>query len=241
MLTRKEIEAMKDYLQAYFANPYVTDLSGDDWEKIFALSIGVTPPKERGIIGQLDVVRGDYGWSTKTVKTLHGDNRVVIITGRNNIVYTYDARDLSQYTTDQIGEMVLGIHNERVHQFKRQVRFPLVCVLVRQRGNTEFIYFEEEAKEYDYRDFEWKWNEPTKRIPAMQNIHGFQHDGKKKFIWQSNGSQFSIYYDVPANATRFRIDKFTIPIDRYLELTKKEIARIRKRRPSLTKFMREKS
>lgn len=237
MLTHKEITAMKEYLQAYFANPYVTDLSGDDWEKIFALSIGVKPPTVRGIIGQFDVVRGDHGWSTKTVKTLHSDNRVVIITGRNNIVYTYDARDLSQYTTEQIGKMVLGIHNARVRQFKRQVKFPMVCVLVRLKGNTEFIYFEEEAKEYDYRDYVWKWNEPTKRIPAMQNIHGFQRDGKKKFIWQSNGSQFSIYYDVHANATRFQIDKYTIPFDRYLKTTKREIARMRKTRPSLREFM----
>jgi len=65
----------------------------------------------------------------------------------------------------------------------------------------EFTIFEMEAEKYNPKSYKWEINK-------RNNLEGFEiATNKHKFTWQPHGSQFTIIYDVPDDAVKFKIKR----------------------------------
>ncbi|MFP3479912.1 hypothetical protein SB780_34210, partial [Burkholderia sp. SIMBA_057] len=114
-----------------------TDLSGSDWESIFAKATGGTTLSKP--LGLADVIINDYSYSVKTVKnnSPHSARSVRIISGRNNISYSYDIHN----PLDDIqlsGQAALEIFNTRIQTAKSAYKDLVHSVLVRSPDLTQF-------------------------------------------------------------------------------------------------------
>ena len=175
------------------------DISGEDWGDIFASSI------ENGVhlgkpVGLADVILGDMAWSVKSVKANnpHQCSKIRLISGRNSPDFSYGVADPHE-DIQHTGDMVLSIWNERVNIAKEKYEPLRTIVLVRNFEKLEFMIFERETIRYDIKDYEWKENDKG-------NLEGFDRaSGKHKFTWQPHGSQFTIIYDAPTSAIKFKI------------------------------------
>lgn len=177
------------------------DISGEDWGDIFAKSIdgGIHLGKP---VGLADVVLDNMAWSVKSVKS-NDPNRcrkIRLISGRNSPDFSYgvsDPHEDIQYT----GDMVLSIWNERVNIAKEKYEPLRTIVLVRNFEMLEFTIFEHETVRYNIKDYEWKEN-------SKGNLEGFDKiNSKHRFTWQPHGAQFTIIYDIPSSAIKFKIKK----------------------------------
>ncbi|HAS87978.1 MAG TPA: hypothetical protein DCS48_01530 [Desulfovibrio sp.] len=151
-------------------------------------------------VGLADVVKNNEAWSGKTVqsKNPHTTKSVRIISGRNNLTYSYDI-DNPFENIQHSGECVLNIWNERldiVHQRFSNLR---TTVLIRNMDSFEFTLFEIDTNRVLTREFKWKTNQHKNFI--AHNILTSKHT----FTWQPNGSQFTIIHPVPASAVKFKL------------------------------------
>lgn len=173
-------------------------LTGEKWEEIFANSIG---GEQLGrSLGLADVIKDDFSWSVKTVKSKnpHSQKVIRIISGRNNVLYSYGIeRPLNDiYRT---GEAVISIYNERLKTAKSNFKDLTHSFLIRSDDLTHYTLFEKEAHEIDSKSINWAVNKNG-------NLEG-SVNGKHRFTWQPDGSQFTVIYKVPDNALRFTIKK----------------------------------
>lgn len=175
-----------------------TDLTGNDWGNIFADAIGGTHLASP--IGIADVFRNRTAWSLKTVKNKNpfSAREVRLISGRCSPDYSYGIMD-PHSDIQKTGEAVLAIWNSRVDIALSHYISVRVGVLIRDDNLSEFTLFEEYLEHFNLSDFIWKENKNG-------NLEGYNKiSGKKSFIWQPHGSQFTILCRVPENAIRFRL------------------------------------
>jgi len=176
----------------------VSDLTGDDFGTIFAEAIGGTHRSRP--LGVADVVWDSCAWSIKTVKDNHPFTKrsVRLISGRNSPDYSLgisDPRDNLAAT----GRAVLSVWNARINEALDEYNELRIVVLIRNMVTREFAIFEEEARQFVPRDYEWRLN-------PRRNIVGFDRsDGHLQFTWQPHGSQFTVHRPVPGSARRFSI------------------------------------
>ncbi|WP_287797129.1 hypothetical protein [Idiomarina sp.] len=176
-----------------------TDLSGNDWESIFAKATGGESLSKP--LGLADVIIKDYSYSVKTVKSNspHTAKSVRIISGRNNVSYSYDIHNPLD-NIELSGKAVLEIFNTRIETAKSVYKDLVHSVLVRSSDLTQFTYFEYEAKPIQSESIFWKKN-------TNNNLEGYTPDGEHIYTWQPNGSQFTIIYPIPEDAIRFSLKK----------------------------------
>jgi hypothetical protein len=177
-----------------------SDIDGEDWGDIFAKAINgghMNSP-----IGLADVVYEGMAWSVKSVKASKPftTEKIRVISGRCSPDYSYDIADPHE-DVQKTGSAVLGIWNERINIAKENYEPLRTSILVRNFNNLEFLLFEKETERFITKDYIWKENKNG-------NLEGFDASSNKHlFTWQPHGSQFTIMYDIPTSAKRFRIKR----------------------------------
>lgn len=177
-----------------------SDISGEDWGDIFAKAIGGEHLGKP--LGLADVVYEGMAWSVKSIKTNipHMLKKVRIISGRCSPDYSYGITDAHE-DLDRTGEAILSIWNERINIAKDHYEPLRTNVLVRNFNTMSFLIFEQETIRYNTKDYCWKSNKKG-------NLEGYDiSTGAHKFTWQSHGSQFTIFYDVPPSAQKFTVKR----------------------------------
>lgn len=176
------------------------DINGDEWADTFAKGIGgdhLSKP-----LGLADVIKGDFAWSTKSVKASEPHTRTIVraISGRNSLSFSYGTLD-PHSNLQKAGEEILGIWNARRNIALKKYDDLRIAILIRNINSMEFTLFEIESEKYNSKSYEWKINK-------RKNIEGHEiATGKHRFTWQQHGSQFTIKYEVPDNALKFSIKK----------------------------------
>jgi hypothetical protein len=178
------------------------DLSGEEWEQVFAKAIGAK--WHRTNTGLDDVVLDDCAWAAKTVKCGRPRSKktVRLISGRNSPYFSYDIDNVTKVPPDELGHKVLEIWNSRVRDAQASNREIRTVVLIRAPDLLEAVLFEIPTQEYDARQYRWEWNERKNLVGKEGNV--------KRFTWQPHGSQFTIHVTVPER--RYLI-KLTLPDD----------------------------
>lgn len=172
-----------------------TDLEGKEWEQIFAHSIEAEWKPSN--VGLDDIVLGNTAWGAKSVKHKKPTKQksVRLISGRNDLQYSFDYVVKPGTEPEKVGAMVLDIYNERVSKIRETYKHLRTVVLIRSHDLTEFVLFEFETIRYDPDLYTWEWN-------ASNNLVGYnKRTGKHKFTWQSGGKQFTIVEDIPNEHT----------------------------------------
>ncbi|CAH1572111.1 hypothetical protein NB559_21805 [Vibrio parahaemolyticus] len=187
------------------------DLSGEKWEQIFAKGIeGINLSRPLGLA---DVVKDSFSWSVKTLKVAnpHKASKVRIISGRNNVNYSYGIENPLE-DIETTGEAVLSIFNERLKTAKSEYKDLTHSILVRSPNFNEFTYFEKEAEIIDPKTISWEKNKNG-------NLQGYDLNKNHVYTWQPDGSQFTIIYQIPENAIRFTLKKpESLDFDSVIEL-----------------------
>ncbi|KJG15287.1 hypothetical protein [Photobacterium angustum] len=173
-------------------------ITGEKWEEIFAKSIG--GDKLGRSLGLADVVKDNFSWSVKTVKSNkpHYQKSIRIISGRNNVKFSYGIENPLD-NIEKTGEAVISIFNERLRTAKSNYKDLTHSFLLRSDDLTSYTLFEIEAYEIDPKTIIWNVNKNG-------NFEG-RVDGKHRFTWQPDGSQFTVIYTVPDDAIKFTIKK----------------------------------
>ncbi len=173
-------------------------IEGEDWESIFADSIGATWKPSN--IGLDDVVLGGCCWGAKTVKNTHPvtAKSVRLISGRNSLDFSFRIGNVRELEPAEVGKKVLDIWNSRVSSIKMHCAHTRTVVLVKGPNLSEFAIFEFETRRYDPFQFSWRWNK-------RDNLQGYDHNKKHVFTWQPHGSQFTIIESIPDSRVAFRI------------------------------------
>lgn len=178
-----------------------TDIEGKEWEQIFATAIGATWKPSN--VGLDDIVLGNTAWGAKSVKHPKPSTQktVRLISGRNDLQFSFNYVPVVGKDADKVGELVLNIYNERVSKIRETYKHLRVIILIRSYDLTESVIFEFDAIRYQPEKYYWKWNK-------KKNLEGYsKKDNKHKFTWQSGGTQFTIIEEVPAQHTIISINK----------------------------------
>jgi hypothetical protein len=153
-------------------------------------------------LGIADVVWKGCAWSVKTIQdpSPFTQNRIRVISGRNDVNYSYDIKD-SYADITATGNAVLDIWNGRINESLNEHDDLRIFIMVRNMSLLEFTLIELEAGRFVPSEFRWEKNKNN-------NLEGFdiQH-GEHRFTWQSGGRQFTVIHHVPASAYRFRISR----------------------------------
>lgn len=168
-----------------------TDIEGKEWEQIFANSIGAEWKPSN--VGLDDIVLGNTAWGAKSVKykTPSSQKKIRLISGRNDLRFSYGYATKPGKNPDETGELVLNIYNERVSKIRETYKHLRTVVLIRSYDLTESVIFEQDAIRHDPELYYWKWNKGN-------NLEGFSKaDDSHKFTWQIGGQQFTILDVVP--------------------------------------------
>lgn len=182
-------------------------ISGNEWEQIFARTIGANWKNTN--VGLRDVFTEQTCWGAKTVQgsgNIGTQASVRLISGRNNLKYSYGYTAKPHIDdANLVGKLVLGIWNQRVEDIKKDFRHTRIVVLVRNKDCDEYLVFEKELAKYNPEDYEFTWN-------TEDNLEGFSKSKKQhKFTWQVNGQQFTIIEDIPEARLHIKI-KRPVPI-----------------------------
>jgi len=175
-----------------------SDIDGEDWGDIFAKAIDgrhLNSP-----IGIADVVCESMAWSVKSVKAIKPltTRNIRVISGRCSPDYSYGISDPHE-NVQKTGSAVLGIWNERINIAKETYEPLRASILVRNFSTLEFLLFENEPERFIVKNYIWKEN-------RNGNLEGYDAlSNKHIFTWQPHGSQFTILYDIPVSARRFKI------------------------------------
>lgn len=168
------------------------ELEGSDWESIFASCIGAEWKPSN--VGLDDVIIGNTAWGAKTVKSSSKPSKakkIRLISGRNSIVYSYGENIDTKTNPDLVGQLVLGIFNDRVSAIREKYRHLRTVVLIKSNDLSEVVVFEFETIRYDPELYVWEWNKKN-------NLEGkVKATNEHRFTWQPHGSQFTIIENVP--------------------------------------------
>lgn len=168
-------------------------LEGPDWEEIFSRLIGGRWKPSN--VGLDDVLLEQTAWSAKTVKHPNPSRarKIRLISGRNSPAYSYEQDGILSADPNVIGEMILGIWNERVAAIRAKYQHLRTVVLLKSQDLLELAVFEFDTVLYNPADYAWTWNKN----------HNLEGAGKTTqthcFTWQPHGSQFTIIETVPRN------------------------------------------
>lgn len=177
-----------------------TDIEGKEWEQIFAKSINADWKPSN--VGLDDIVLENTAWGAKSVKNSRPSKvkKIRLISGRNDLINSYDYNVQPGYLPDEHGELVLNIWNERVSSIRKYYKHLRTVILIRSYDLIESVIFEFDTIRYDPELFYWKWK--------GKNLYGYQkHDDVQKFTWQSGGQQFTIFETVLKDSITINIKK----------------------------------
>ncbi len=166
------------------------DIEGKEWEEIFANAIGAE--WRPSVVGLDDIVMGNTAWGAKSILAAKPSKagKIRLISGRNDLINSFDYNVQPGLLPDEHGELVLNIYNARIEDIKKDYKHVRTVVLIRSKSLLECVVYETQAIRYEPELFYWKWNK--------KNLYGYRKtDNSQKFTWQSGGQQFTIFEQVP--------------------------------------------
>lgn len=184
----------------YYFSIGKSDISGEDWGDIFAKAIAGDHLGKP--LGLADVVYEGMAWSVKSVKASSPQTtkKVRVISGRCSPDYSYSITNPHE-DISLTGMAVLEIWNERINIAKEHYEPLRTNVLLRNFNTLEFTLFEHETIRYNIKDYIWRENK-------RGNLEGYDIlTNNHKFTWQPHGSQFTILYNIPPSAKKFKIKR----------------------------------
>lgn len=190
-----------------------TDIEGKEWEQIFSKAINADWKPSN--VGLDDIVLGNTAWGAKSVKNKNPTklNAVRLISGRNDLLFSYKYQAEPGKNADETGELVLSIYNERVSKIRELYKHLRTVVLIRSYDLCTSVVFELDAIRYDPELYYWEWN-------TRGNLMGYsKKDKKHKFTWQPGGTQFTIIENIPQNHLIIKVKEPSI-IDKEFVLNK---------------------
>ena len=166
------------------------DIEGKEWEAIFGKAIGAdwTP----SVVGLDDIRMGNTAWGAKSILNKKPSivTNIRLISGRNDLINSYDYNVQPGLLPDEHGEKVLNIYNARVTAIREKFQHLRTIILIRSKSLLECVIYEVDAIRYDPELYYWKWN--------GKNLYGYSKSTHiQKFTWQSGGQQFTIFEFVP--------------------------------------------
>lgn len=179
--------------RSLFAAKYVrnlNDLTGDEWERVFANAIGANWAASN--FGLDDVQLANTCWGAKTVKSQKPKEQssVRLISGRNSLHFSYQNSDVLAMHPDEVGKKILEIYNSRMDAVLARFAHVRLIILMKGPNLASAAVFEVDGKRYNTADFVWTWNKNG-------NLTGLDTSGIHRFTWQPHGAQFTIIYEVP--------------------------------------------
>lgn len=187
---------------ARLAVDHTGSIEGETWEQMFAVSLGATWKPSN--VGLDDVVMGDCAWGAKTVKSSNPFTAedVRLISGRNDPGFSYGRRPKKP---GLLGDMVLGIWNQRVTEVKKNYRHARSVVLIKpgsiKKEWLDFAIFEFDTVQFEPKEYEWAWNK-------NKNLVAHRRDTKThSFTWQPHGAQFTVIHKIPDGRLKLQVKK----------------------------------
>ena len=198
----------------YFLATRSPRLEGQDWEEIFARIIGAEWKPSN--VGLDDVVLGQCAWGLKSVKSSRpGRAKTVrLISGRNDLHYSYGIDNPKELPPAEVGDRVIGIWNERVSSVRQKHKLLRTAVLLKANDLRELAVFEFDTIRFEASEYIWTWNKKG-------NLEGRDKLGAHRFTWQTGGTQFTIIETVPNNRLALRINA-----PERLELNREEVLNV---------------
>jgi hypothetical protein len=169
-----------------------TDIEGKEWEAIFSKAIDAewTPSN----VGLDDIRKGNTAWGAKSVLNPSPSkaSKIRLISGRNDLINSYNYNVQPGKLPNEHGEKVLGIYNARVSAIREKFQHVRTIVLIRSKNLLECVIYEIETIRYDPELYYWEWAKTKKNLYGYNKI-----TNEQKFTWQSGGQQFTIFETVP--------------------------------------------
>lgn len=194
-----EYDRLTKLLAAHFAFPLPYPLAGAFFEELFASAVGgVREPRKL----LFDVLRDSTGWSLKTLqwaKRGSGDSFELVLQ-RCDIL-----RDPGLSLDSPVEVLGERIH-ARFHRFcmesydRQHIDDPRAGFLVRDRAQTEFVFFQQRYRLYTAPELRWRW-----ATPERNSLMGYAED-RLAFRWYRSGTQLFGVYTIPDHAHRFRLE-----------------------------------
>ncbi len=100
-------------------------------------------------------------WSAKTVKNNNPftTRHVRLISGRNSPDYSFDVENVHTEDPQRLGDMILGIWNERITEVRTRFATTRTVVLIKDPDLTTLSVFEEEALRFEPEKYYWEWEQ----------------------------------------------------------------------------------
>lgn len=174
-----------------------TRFEGGAWGDIFAAAINAEHLNSP--LGIVDVALGDTAWSAKTVGQPISRDPVRLISGRNDVQYSF-GNTAPLLDPQETGSQVLQIWNARVEAAAQRYSHLRVVVLVRDTPILEYMIFEYIPVQFDPADYVWAPNRSGRNLEG-RTVNGNIHT----FTWQSGGGQFTILRPASGSARSFAI------------------------------------
>lgn len=181
-----------------------TNIEGKEWESIFANALGAEWKPSN--VGLDDIVMGNTAWGAKSVLSLKPSTtpKIRLISGRNDLINSYDFVGQPGTLPNEHGKMVLEIYNERVSSIREHYKHLRTVVLIRSKSLLECSIYEIDTVMYAHEKFYWEWGKGNRK----NNLYGYYKNTKEqKFTWQSGGTQFTIFENVPKERLVINIRK----------------------------------
>jgi len=183
------------------ASKGLPSIEGSEWERIFATCIGAEWKPSN--VGLDDVVMGNTAWGAKSIKAKRPSKKkdVRLISGRNSPNYSFNERSDQNADPELIGKLVLEIWNERVSAIREKYKHLRTVVLIKSNDLSEVVVFEFDTIRYDHELYNWEWNKEKNLIGTQKKT------GKHCFTWQTHGSQFTIFEDIPEKSMVIKLKR----------------------------------
>jgi len=182
------------------------DISGTDWEKIFAASMNL-PWKRNNNSTDIQDQNTSTAWSAKTVATSSGGrvnlkkSRITLIIGRISPLEDFNVSiDPKRDDPAYVGDLVFKVWNNRVIKVKSAFQNYKTIVLIRNKLLTDFFIFDYDTEMLNASDFRWAWNKNN-------NLYAYDSNDVINFVWQPKGGQFSISKQLPDSMQKISVKK----------------------------------
>jgi hypothetical protein len=204
------LERVKHGIAVFLTVPFNPTVSGASWEGIFAHGVGGTVSGTGGVAGGkgsktlFDVVRAEIGWSCKTLLMPTPDPRgsvLEFVIKRADVLRKYS---LEMRDPHELARHILLDRNEEYTKSAtaQGIDDPRVGILLRERSQRDFCYWEEEYGLFEVDDYEWDWGSEK----AISVVGRQKSDGFMKFRWYRSGAQLFEVFKVPDDALLFGVD-----------------------------------
>ena len=210
-LAATELKRLGGYLAIHLSLPFVSDLSGEAAEILVARARGATRIEKRANRPEADYVLRGLNYSLKTERLTRKTRMRDALGEREDLIYTrIPIGDIAGRGPGKLGRAVITSYNINT---VRKYSWSRISVLLRSSKNEEFLYFEEDAVEYDPADYKWDWVSRGARVSATNIAAVDRATRRQKFRWNAGTTLLYVVHDIPKDADIFRIRRRILGIE----------------------------